>query len=190
MSSNGASKPVGGGGARHPNSLANLRPGAGAGDGDLQRARGHGGYAAIARERLEAKTLAIFEALAADAPLRDGAGGLPAHDAAQVALLAECLCRLEDVAANIRDFGIFEPKRSKRKGQIRPAVDLEARLRREAAGYLAELGMTPKARASLGADLARTVDLATAMSEPDPVRRAALMREAGLGDGEASDGDA
>lgn len=161
--------------------LANLRPGAGAGDGGLQRARTHAGYAALARERLEQKTLEIYDALASDAPLRDGTGELPRHDAAAVALLAQCLCRLDDVTANVRDFGVFE-QRGRRKGSVRPAVELERTLRREASSYLAELGMTPKARAALGLDLARTVDLATAMSEPDPERRAELMREAGVGD--------
>ena len=141
----------------------------------------HGGYAAVARERLEQKTLAIYDALASDAPLRDGRGDLPRHDAAQVALLAACLCRLEMVAADIGMHGMLV-QRGKRKGQVRPAADLEMRLRREAAGYLDVLAMTPKSRGALGLDLARTVDLATAMSDPDPERRGVLMREAGLGD--------
>jgi hypothetical protein len=174
-------KPTGGGGARNPRSLANLQPGAGAGDGGQARALSHGGYAAIVGDRLDAKVREVFDALAADAPLRDSAGGLPQHDAAAVSLLAQCLCRLEDVTANIRDFGVFV-QGGKRKGDVRPAVELERSLRREAAGHLAELGMTPAARAKLGVDLARTVDLAMAMSEPDPTRRAELMREAGVTD--------
>ena len=40
--------------------------------------------------------------------------------------------------------------------------------------------MSPRARAALGVDLARTVDLSTAMSEPDPDRRARLEAEAGV----------
>jgi Phage terminase, small subunit len=181
------SKPVGGGGARHPNSLANLRPGAGAGDSGLQRARSHGAYTQLAADRVSERERAIIAALSSDAPLRDGADELPAHDGAIVTLLAQCLCRLEDVSANLRDFGLFV-QRGKRKGHVRPAVELEAKLRREAAGYLDSLGMTPKARAALGVDLARTVDLATAMSEPDPERRGELMRRAGLHQ-EGDDGD-
>ena len=53
-------------------------------------------------------------------------------------------------------------------------------MRREAADYLDALGMTPKSRAKLGLDLQRTVDLASAMSEPDAERRAELLREAGI----------
>jgi phage terminase small subunit len=45
-----------------------------------------------------------------------------------------------------------------------------------------ELGMTPQARAKLGVNLARTADLAQAMSNPDPVKRAQQLRELGLGD--------
>jgi len=40
--------------------------------------------------------------------------------------------------------------------------------------------MTPKSRAKLGLALARTVDLSTAMSEPDDERRAELLAEAGI----------
>jgi Phage terminase, small subunit len=180
-------KPVGGGGARHPNSLANLVPGAGAGDGGLQRRLSHGGYAQLHRERIERKEREVYDALAADAPLRDSNGELPRHDAAQVALLCECLCHLEDVSANIRDFGVLE-QHGKRKGQPRTVVEVARTLRREAAGYLAELGMTPKARAALGVDLQRTVDLATAMSHPDPERRDQLLREAGLDEEHVLDG--
>jgi len=43
--------------------------------------------------------------------------------------------------------------------------------------------MTPRSRARLGLDLARTTDLATAMSESDPDRRARLLAEAGFADG-------
>lgn len=129
----------------------------------------HGGYAAVAAARMDAKATEVFAALAADAPLKEN-GGLPAADAALVRLAAECLCRLEDVTANVRDFGLFE-QRGRRKGQIRPVVELEGRLRREAVGYLEQLGMTPAARAKLGLDLARTRDLAEEMSglEGDPV---------------------
>lgn len=61
-----------------------------------------------------------------------------------------------------------------------PAADLAGRMRREASDYLDALGVTPKSRAKLGLDLARTTDLATAMSEPNDERRAELLREAGV----------
>jgi hypothetical protein len=46
--------------------------------------------------------------------------------------------------------------------------------------------MSPRARAALGLDLVRTVDVAQALSEPDAKRRAELLRLAGL---EGGDGD-
>lgn len=131
--------------------LANLRPAPGAPQ-ENRRAVRHGGYAAVVRERVEGKVREVFDALAADVPLREE-GALPAADQAQVHLLAEALCRLEDVSANVRDFGMFDQK----NGAVRPAVDLEARLRKEAAEYLDALGMTPRSRARLGAELTRTV---------------------------------
>jgi hypothetical protein len=65
----------------------------------------HGGYAAVVRERLDVKVREVYEALAADAPLRDPDGELPRADAVVVSLFAECLCRLEDVRADVRDHG-------------------------------------------------------------------------------------
>jgi hypothetical protein len=61
------------------------------------RARKHGAYARVAHARLEAKQREVFDALAEDAPLRDPDGGLPAADGVTVALLAQALCRLDDV---------------------------------------------------------------------------------------------
>ncbi len=147
--------------------LANLRPNpVGAGNA---LARSHGGYAAIARDRLEGKALEVFDALAADAPLRDSADNLPGADHAQVHLLADVLCRLEDVSANVRDFGLFE-QRGKCKGQVRPAVELEARMRREASDYLDALGMTPRSRAKLGVDTVRGLSLADEIAAAQTAR--------------------
>ena len=69
-------------------------------------------------------------------------------------------------------------------GIPRPAVEFERRLRAEARDHAAELGLTPRSRAALGLDLARSIDLATAMSEPDPAVRASLLRRAGLAEPE------
>jgi hypothetical protein len=152
--------------------LANLQPGAGAGDGGLRRAHSHGGYAEIVAERLADREREIYDALASDAPLRDSDGGLPRHDSAVVALLAQVMIRLEDVAADIAVRGILE-QRGKRRGAVRNVVDLEARLRREAAGYLDALGCTPKSRAALGLNLAATKDLALQWAaEAEAERRA------------------
>jgi hypothetical protein len=40
--------------------------------------------------------------------------------------------------------------------------------------------MNPASRLKMGLDLARGIDLASAMSEPDPERRAELLRQAGI----------
>jgi phage terminase small subunit len=111
----------------------------------------HGAYAQLAPERIEAKVAEVFEAVAADAPLRDRDGGLPAADGVAVRMLAECLCRLETVTAHLRDFGVLDQQTR----EVRPAVHVEAKLRREVADWLDALGMTPRARAKLGLDVAR-----------------------------------
>ncbi len=156
--------------------LANLNRGGNPAPLGNQRHRSHGGYARVARPQLEAKEREVFDALAEDAPLRDVDGGLPRPDALVVTLLAKALCRLEGVEAYTRLYGSVEFK----TGNVRPAAELERRLRAEALDYAEALGMTPRSRARLGLDLARTTDLAIAMSEPDPDRRRQLLRDAGL----------
>ena len=151
--------------ARRARQLANLRNAPPAPGGNRLAVR-HGGYAAIVHERLEAKALEVFDALAADAPLRGPTGDLPAPDVAQVRLLAEALCRLDTVSADVSAFGLLE-QRGKRRGQVRPAAELEGRLRREVADHLDALGMSPKSRARLGLDLVRSFDLAAHWEEQD-----------------------
>lgn len=149
--------------------LANLTPAPPIQAGE-QRALSHGGYADIAAARLDAKTRAIYDALSADAPLRAADGGLPAHDAAIVSVLAIAMCHLEDVNAHLTQYGLFVRRRP------RPAVELASRLRKEIVSYLEQLGMTPKARANLGVDLARAAS--TLGDELDAARRAREQREA------------
>jgi hypothetical protein len=157
-----------GGNSRDPEararSLANLKrgnnppPRAGS---PLQPARRHGAYAQVARASLEAKQREVFEALSADVPLRDEAGGLPGADAVVVRLLAECLCRLDGVAAHLRDHGLIDS----RTGDPRPAVEIEIKLRREARELAEGLGMTPRSRVALGIDVQRGIDLARAAAD-------------------------
>lgn len=171
----------------------------------------HGAYARVAQERLDDKGREIFEALAADAPARGPGGGLPAPDGVAVRLLAETLCRLDDVRAWIAANGVFDERRHtkaknprnrarqrRKEGGYRRskdpmrAIEMEERLMRRAFDMLDALGMTPRSRAKLGLDMARAADLATAMSEEDPQRRAELLREAGVpvdADAEEADGD-
>ena len=156
----------GGGGARNPASLANLRRGETPAPPGNTLARTHGAYARLLADRVEGKVVEVFGALSEDAPLRGEGGGLPAHDGAVVRLAAAALCRLEDVEAHLRDRGLLDAD-----GNVRPAVDLERRLRVEALGYLAELGMTPLSRAKLGLDLTRSASLAELMAEDAAAER-------------------
>lgn len=109
----------------------------------------HGAYAMVVADRIDAKVAAMFEALAADAPVRDS-GGLPAADGPVVRLLAEVLCRLDDVTEFLGRRGWQD-----RKGNPRPALAVESRLRSQALTLLIELGMTPRSRAALGLDIVR-----------------------------------
>lgn len=160
--------------------MANLDPQARAAKKGNRLGVTHGAFAKVIESRVEDRVKVVIAALAEDAPLRAADGGLPVEDLAIVRLLAECLCRTEDVSGYLRDHGILDPKTK----ELRRAVDREGTLRAEAASYLDALGMTPRARARLGLDLARTVDLATAMSETDPVKRAELLRQPGVIDGD------
>jgi hypothetical protein len=156
--------------------LANLQPAPAAPEGN-KRAATHGAYAAIARERLDERMRAIFDALAGDAPLREVDGSLPSADALVVELLAETLCRRENLREHLADYGWRDEATKEPKTVL---LDLERRLRKEAATYADQLGMTPRSRARLGLDLVRTVDLSRAMSEPDPDKRRQMMLDAGV----------
>jgi hypothetical protein len=114
-----------------------------------QRARSHGAYAQVVAASLDAKVRTIFEALAADAPVREN-GALPAADAVVVRLLAETLCRLDSVSEFLSRRGWQDDK-----GVPRPAIVVETRLRDQALDLARELGMTPRSRAALGLDLVR-----------------------------------
>jgi hypothetical protein len=163
--------------------LANLKPAPPAPPIGNVRALRHGGTARVAT-LLAAGSWAerIFAELASEAPLRDRDGELPLHDRQVVEVLASALARLQAVEAWLSTRTAVDEK-----GNPWPAEDTAHRLRREVAGYLDALGCTPRARAALGLDLVRGVDIAQAMSHPDPQERRRLMVEAGLIDAEVSD---
>lgn len=92
----------------------------------------------------------IYRELEGEAPMRSADGSLPVHDRQVVELLASALARLQNVEAWLATRPTVDEK-----GQAWPAEDVAARLRREVAGYLDALGMTPRARAALGVDVAR-----------------------------------
>jgi hypothetical protein len=135
--------------------LANLRPGAKPAPVGNRRAERHGGYARIAQRDLHSKRREVFDALSADLPLRDADGEPPAHDALAVRLLCEALCRLDTVSAYLDRHGWMTDD-----GGVRPAADLERRLRAEALDVVRELGLTPAARAKLGVELVRAAGAA------------------------------
>jgi hypothetical protein len=162
--------------------LANLRPAPAPPAGNV-RALQHGAHARRATV-IAAGSWAerIYAELASEAPLRDSAGELPAHDRQLVELLASALARLQAVQSWLDTRPAVDEK-----GRPWPAEEAAVRLRREIAGHLDALGMSPRSRARLGLDLQRTVDLSTAMSDPDPVVRRALLTHLGMLDEGAGD---
>ena len=151
--------------------LSNLRPGAGGGDGGLQRGRKHGAFAALPAQRIDSKVATVTDALAQDAPVRAEDGGLPAHDTVVVRQLAEALCRLDDIADYLQRRGWEDEN-----GKPRPVLEYEGRLRSHVLDLLRELGMTPAARAKLGLDLVRTRSAADRLDAELSESRAAWDR--------------
>lgn len=149
---------------RRERQLANLKRGAQPAPNGNRFRVSHGAYAKVVRERGDAKVREIFDALAEDAPLRAADGELPAADGVAVRLLAECLCRLDSVSAYLTDHGLLNED-----GQLRPAIEVERRLRLEAADHADSLGLSPRSRARLGFDLARAqhFDLAQRWADED-----------------------
>ncbi len=102
--------------------------------------------------------------LAAETPLRDADGGLPAADSTAVELLALCLLRIERVAAWLEEHGEFD-----KRGRPRPVLEVERRLRAEARDHMRDLGLTPRARVAIGLSLqrGREVSLAELLADLD-----------------------
>ena len=154
--------------------LANLRPAPPAPAGNARR-RTHGAYAVVALERLAAREADVFAALAADAPLQED-GTLPPADGALVRLAAEALCRLDSVGDYLARRGIEDDA-----GELRiSALDVEAKLRREAADHLDALGMSPRSRVRLGVDLVRAATSAAEVEESRAARERLDRRLADL----------
>jgi hypothetical protein len=154
-----------------------------------RRAVTHGAYARLAPERLHEKAREVYEAIAADAPVRETDGGLPAADAIAVRLVADTLCRLENVREWIEQNGVFDERRKnegyrknrRKPGQYRRSADpmravvMEDRLQRRLMDQLDSLGMTPRSRAKLGLDQARQFDLAREWEKQERARRGAAI---------------
>lgn len=144
--------------------IANLVPGAKPAPPGNTRALKHGARARLDEGRLADKRAEVAEILADDAPLRDAEGKLPRADELAVSLLAETLVRLDGVRTYLDLHGLLTEK-----GEIRPAVAIEDRLIARAFGFAEALGMTPRSRAKLGLDVARSTgfDLAAHWAEDD-----------------------
>jgi len=145
------------------------------------RALVHGGRARVASLVAAGTwTAAILAELEAEAPLRDADGGLPAHDRQLVELLASALARLQAVTSWLDTRPAVDEQ-----GRPWPAEDVAHRLRREIAGHLDALGMTPKSRAALGVDLVRAATSADA--EESRAARERLDRRLADLDGDAEE---
>lgn len=156
--------------------LENLKPGGGAWPKGATVHLKHGlRTRQPARIVLDPIASEIEDTLAADLPLRGPDGQVPAPDRYMVELAALALLRVRRVSAYLELHGDTDGQ-----GHLRPELDGLGKAIEHAARLLDRLGCSPRARAALGVDLARTADLATAMSEPDPARRADLMAEAGV----------
>jgi hypothetical protein len=128
-----------------------------------ERGTTHAAYATAKTLPVGSKAEAIAAELAAEAPLRDRDGGLPVADRTVIEMLALCLCRIERIAVWVDEHGEFDEE-----GTPRPVLEMERRLRNEAAEHCASLGLTPRSRVALGLDLARGAagfDLAQALSD-------------------------
>jgi hypothetical protein len=177
-------KSVGGGGARNPRSLANLKRGDNAAPPGNLRRETHGAYRRVLDAAdLESAERRVFEALAADAPVRDANGELPAADAVMVRLLADALVRLDGIRDYLRRRGLEDEH-----GRVRESVlDLERRLRIEVDQRADSLGMSATSRARLGLDLARA---AATLEDELAAGRAAWERRLRVVDGREVPDDA
>ncbi len=163
-------------------SRRNLRTGPKAPKGNTRSVVHHGRTKRAVIPGTDEARAEIVEALAAAAPVRDTDGGLPAADAAIVELAARELARIRNVDDWLAQRGVLD-----RRGHVRPAAGYLEKATSTLDRLLTSLGMNPRSRAVLGLDLARQKDLASAMSEPDPVKRERLLREAGVVDMEGVD---
>jgi hypothetical protein len=126
----------------------------------------HGAYS-ITPAQPETAALAerILEVLSGD-----GLGHVRPADRVAVELLAVALRRLQQVEASLDRAGLLT-----RRGQVRPVAGLLVQLLREARAYCEALGMTPLARAKLGLETGRALDVAALLASmptgrPEPPR--------------------
>jgi hypothetical protein len=148
--------------AKRAKQLANLKPGAGRGSraGALARATSHSYYAQLAEAELDAEVLKVYDALGRDVPVRGPDGGPPAEDGVVLRQLAEALVRLRKIGDHLLARGI-----QREDGSLRPAAELDLRIRAHILELCRELGMTPKSRAALGVDLVKVASAGDRLQE-------------------------
>jgi hypothetical protein len=157
--------------AARKRSMANLKNGTGAQKGQ-QVALRNGSRAKLPVGDLAQAREEIQEALAAAAPLRDREGGLPIADRAAVEIVACGLSRYRYMQEYLENLTPFTSG-----GRLRYTLVRELRrTEKQLLAALAELGMTPKGRASLGLDLARTQEIAHVKPNREPEHLLALAR--------------
>lgn len=149
-------RPIGGGGAGNPASLANLKRGEQPAPTGNRRALRHGGYSEALVADVSAEVRELMDALGDAAPVRDPDGSLPAADVVAVERAARLLRRYRKLEAWLDLYGELD----ERTGEVKPAARLAGEVGTSLDRALDALGMTPTSRGKLGLDLARTVDLA------------------------------
>jgi hypothetical protein len=140
----------GGGAARNPNSLANLRQPPPAPTGN-QLARTHGYRSEVLVRDVEAEVRELMDALAESAPVREADGSLPGADTVAVEAAARALKRYRAVTAWCDLHGRLDEKTGDVKQVARYEMEGERALQR----CLDALGMSPMARSKLGLNVAR-----------------------------------
>jgi hypothetical protein len=116
-----------------------------------------------------------LDEILAGLPVRAANGEPLVYDLAICELAARELARIRQIDQWLDEHGLFG-----RGPKLRPAVEYRLKAARLLAELLDRLGMTPRSRAALGLDLAKTVTLADAMGEKDPEKRRAMFRELGV----------
>jgi P27 family predicted phage terminase small subunit len=155
-------KPMGGGGARHPNSLANLRSDYGATPGNTLRLK-HGFRSKQLIADVSDEVNEVMDGIAAVVPVREN-GEAPACDTMAIELCAVALKRWRSVYAYVDLHGVLDDK-----GNEQPAARVEREAERALWRALGELGLSPQSRSRLGLNLARaqSFDLARHWQEQD-----------------------
>ncbi|HHV54508.1 MAG TPA: P27 family phage terminase small subunit [Firmicutes bacterium] len=114
-------------------------------------------------KQVAATSPAVKETAAELAALLQSDGLTPVRPVDRVALEQASIAieKVRTLDRYLRKHGMVRPK----KGEVRPAAELLLKYLREAREWLGELGATPKARAALGLDVARQVDVAVRLAE-------------------------